>query len=72
MRTGVTIGTRHGGKRQEIISGENVSLPDQVEEFKANQLSKTHPDFERIEVWDNDSGRVKSARFLKPDKAKKE
>lgn len=72
MRTALTIGTRHGGKSQAVIAGEAVPLPKQLADFKAMSLEAVHPDFERVDYWEKDGGKVKTKCFAKPEKSKKE
>ena len=67
MRTAITLGRRHGAKELEIIHLPSVSVADQMAKLKAARGSKTHSDFEHVEVWESDAGLTRKQRFSKPE-----
>lgn len=65
MRTAITIGIHHGGEKTSLISGTEISVGEQLARFRKLPADRQpHDKFERIEVWESDSGKVKSKVYL--------
>lgn len=65
MRTAITIGIHHGGEKTSLITGAEVSVSDQLAGFKKlPEQNQPHEKFERIEVWESDSGKVRSRTYI--------
>lgn len=65
MRTAITIGIEHGGKKASLMFGPEVGIDDQYSEFKKlPEESQVHEKFERVEVWESDSGCCRYRGFL--------
>jgi len=69
MRRAITIGIRHGKDLPEIMTGPDMPLKEHTAGFKKLRETRSHPDFQRVEIWHSDSGLVRKARFLTPDGA---
>lgn len=63
MRTAITLGWKHGGKSVDLLDPPNVSLVEQRQKFKQLNPDGFHSTYERIEVWESDSGVVRSRKF---------
>jgi hypothetical protein len=71
MRTAITVGRKHGGKKLEIISGPETPIREQLDAFKDEVRSgESHESLEYIELWISDSGRAKKRKFITPAAAK--
>ena len=66
MRTAITIGVHHGGEITELLEGVSTPIEEQRARFKLARASETHPQFERIELWESDRGRAVHHRFREP------
>jgi hypothetical protein len=74
MRTALTIGYPHKGKKAILLADVEVPIQTQIEGFKAllvkgqmadsNKLA--HSDYRRVEIWESDGGRTKARDFVKP------
>lgn len=66
MRTAATFATEHGGKKVVLLFGPDTGVDDQKAEFKKLPPDSVHPKFERVELWESDSGIVKYRKFITP------
>lgn len=58
MRTAITLAIHKGGERVEMIEGPLTPIEEQRAKFKQARQSRTHPTFERIELWESGTGRL--------------
>lgn len=64
MRTAIIIGRKHGQKALQVVSGPEVPILEQKELFKGFQRVHAHDDFEYVELWISDAGRVKERKLI--------
>lgn len=64
MRTAITIGIHHGGEKTSLIHGVELTVDGHRDKFKKLPTDESHETFERIEVWESDSGCVRFRKFL--------
>lgn len=67
MRTAITLAIHRGGELSEMVDGPQTPIDVQRANFKNARQSKTHPQFERIELWESGAGRVLHHNFREPE-----
>lgn len=73
MRVALTIGYEHNSAKPQFLFGPETPLSAQIDFIKSLKL-ETHPQFQRVELWESDGGVTKYRKFAKPEpeqKAKK-
>lgn len=63
MRTAITLAIHKCGELVEMLEGPLTPIDEQRARFKQARQSKTHPQFERIELWESDAGRILHHNF---------
>jgi hypothetical protein len=63
MRTALTIATFHGGEMTELLAGPDTPIDKQRADIKRIHPRRTHPKWERVELWEKDRGVTVSVRF---------
>lgn len=66
MRTAITLGRKHGEKHMQVLSGPEKHLTQQFAEFKDFKRVREHAEFEEVELWTSDGGRIKSRSLSLP------
>lgn len=56
MRTAITLAIHKGGELVQMVAGPLTPIQDQRAMFKEASQSRTHPEFERIELWLSQGG----------------
>lgn len=69
MRTAIIIGRKHGQKTLEVVSGPEVPILEQKELFKDFQRVHAHDDYEYVELWISDAGKVKDKKLVTYERA---
>jgi hypothetical protein len=66
MRLAVTIAVPHGSATRKLLTGPEVPLPQQLAALKQLAAERTHPQFEKITVFEFDDSQSRAQRF-KPE-----
>jgi hypothetical protein len=69
MRTAIIIGRKHGQKALEVVSGPEVPIVEQKELFKDFQRIHANDDYEHVELWISDAGKVKDRTLVTQKRA---
>ena len=71
MRTAIVLGRRHGAAASELLVKPEDGVQAAKDKFKEFLgFSGVHPDFERVEIWDQDQGCERVLRLHSPELAK--
>ncbi len=66
MRLATTIARAHGEEQFRTVTGPEVGIAEQHNAFKALLVSRSHPDFAEVQLWESRRGRVRQQRFAPP------
>ena len=66
MRVTLTVGIPHGGGPGRLIAAPGPDIAEQKLAFRAIRAARVHPDFERVEIWASDGGRVRTCKLDRP------
>lgn len=64
MRTAITVGWKHGGKESTVIIQPTSPVSEHHAAFKKLDPNGVHDTFQRVEIWESDSGVVLSREFI--------
>lgn len=66
MRLAITIGFKHGCGTPVVVIGPEVPLAEQRAAMRATRQQPHHEQFQRIELWTSNQGRIARKRLGHP------
>lgn len=64
MRTAITVGWKHGGKDSTVILQPTSPILEHYAAFKKLDPNGVNDTFQRVEIWESDSGVVQTREFV--------